>query len=328
MCHRLASLAEAPQYLFANDQEQEMVITVLMHQENVRGKLSFPTVSGWQIEPAEINFMGQAKSSELRFFLKIIPPSVAGKITLKPRVQFAGKPDDNAALTLERIDYDHIPIRIYQPPLSVELIKLDVNALSRRIAYVPGSGDEVPQALRRMGYQPEIVEASAITPEMLKNFDVVVTGIRAYNVHPEMAAKHDYLMKFVEAGGTVVVQYNTAHRLTVQSPGPYPLKLSRFRVTDETAEMRLLNPGHSVLSYPNQISADDFEGWVQERGLYFAGEWDPNYQALFGSNDEGEPSRDGGLLVAEYGKGVFYLYRHFLVSPITCGSTRCLPSFL
>ena len=301
----ISVLAAESQYLFADDKAQEMIVTVLSHQQNVKGKLVFPELPGWKIAPRQIDLITGERGSEQRFRVQINPPDVTAKSTLIPFVQLSGNAYGLPARTLNRIDYDHIPTRIFQPPLEVELIKVDIEAPPRKIAYIVGSGDEVPQALQRMGYQPDIIEPANITPELLGNYDVVITGVRAYNVHAEMAAKQDYLLKFVHDGGTLLVQYNTAHRLVVESPGPYPIKLSRFRVTDEEAAVRILLREHPILSYPNQITAKDFEGWVQERGLYFAGEWDQQYQPILGSNDLDEPSRDGGLLVAHYGQGLF-----------------------
>lgn len=297
-------LTDAPMYLFASDRPQQMMLTLLTHQSTASGSVNFETGEGWRIEPSKIDFQAERRGGELRVPVKIYPPQNAGRITLRPRVSFTENGESLFARTLHRIDYDHIPIRLYQPPLQIDLIKVDVETPPRRIAYIPGSGDEVPQALQRMGYQPDLIDAADITPELLRQYQVVIAGVRAYNVHPEMAAKQAYLQQFMENGGTYIVQYNTAHRL-VTSPGPYPMQLSRFRITDETAEIRLLKPQHRILNTPNNISSSDFQDWVQERGLYFAGEWDPRYQAILGGNDPGEPSRDGGLLVAEVGKGMF-----------------------
>jgi hypothetical protein len=148
-----------------------------------------------------------------------------------------------------------------------------------------------------------------MTPGRLRDFDAVILGVRAYNTVDRMPVYQPILMQYVEEGGTLIVQYNTNRRLQVpmEELAPYPLNVSRDRVTVEEAEVRMLAPEHPVLNTPNKITAKDFEGWVQERGLYFPDEWSDDYTAILSSNDPGEPARDGGLLVAEYGKG-HYVY--------------------
>ena len=143
--------------------------------------------------------------------------------------------------------------------------------------------------------------------ENLKRFDAVILGVRAYNTLDNIRFHQSDLFRYVEEGGTMIVQYNTNHRLKVDEVAPYPLRLSRDRVAVEEAEVRILKPDHPILNSPNKITSADFEGWVQERGLYFPDEWDDHFEALLSSNDPGEPPRDGGLLVAVYGKG-YYIY--------------------
>ena len=139
------------------------------------------------------------------------------------------------------------------------------------------------------------------------SYDAVIMGIRAYNKWSELKFKQDELMKYVEQGGNMIVQYNTNRRLKVDNIGPYPLKLSRARVSVEEAPVRFLEPDHPVLNYPNKITQDDFKDWVQERGLYFASEWDDAYTPLISWKDSGEEKMsDGGLIVSKHGKGSFF----------------------
>jgi len=156
-----------------------------------------------------------------------------------------------------------------------------------------------------MGYNVKILEPADVTPENLSRFDAVVLGIRAYNTQNRIADLQRKLLDYVRAGGVVVAQYNTTADLKTKDIGPYPLEISRDRVTDETAEVRILAPDHPVLNKPNKITAQDFKGWVQERGLYFPNKWDSRWTAILSSNDPGEKPMDGGLLVAKYGKGYF-----------------------
>jgi hypothetical protein len=172
-----------------------------------------------------------------------------------------------------------------------------------------GAGDKVPESLRETGYRVDLLEDGDITPENLKNYDAVVLGVRAYNTVERLKFHQPKLLEYVKKGGTLIVQYNTNFSMTVPAEeiAPYKLKISRDRVTVEDAEMRFLLPSSEVLNFPNKITAKDFEGWVQERGLYFPSEWGPEFQAVLSCNDPGEPARDGSLLVADYGEG-HYVY--------------------
>jgi hypothetical protein len=168
-----------------------------------------------------------------------------------------------------------------------------------------GAGDEVPEAIAQMGYEVVPLEVKNLRADNLVGLDAVVMGIRAYNVFPELSLSKNILMTYVENGGNLIVQYNTNRGIDPDEIGPYPLQLSRDRVTVENAEVRFLEPDHPILNYPNEISTADFDYWVQERGLYFANEWDDRYTAILSSNDPNEPAREGGLLVTKYGKGYF-----------------------
>ena len=141
----------------------------------------------------------------------------------------------------------------------------------------------------------------------LERFDAIMVGIRAYNTVDWLRYRNDELLEYVKDGGTLLVQYNTNSRLVTDSLAPYPLTLSRERVTDETAAVRFLNPDSPVLTHPNRITEEDFAGWVQERGLYFPEKWDEHYQPVLSLNDPGEDPLEGSLLVAPYGEG-YYIY--------------------
>lgn len=170
-----------------------------------------------------------------------------------------------------------------------------------------GAGDEVPNSLVQMGYKVTILKPEEISPEKLASFDVVMTGIRAYNTVLALANKQNILFDFVKDGKTMIVQYNTADDIVTPNIAPYPLKISRDRVTEENAEVRFLAPNHPVLNYPNTITTKDFEGWKQEQGLYYPNEFDKAFTPILSSNDKGETPKNGALLVAPYGKG-HYIY--------------------
>jgi hypothetical protein len=170
---------------------------------------------------------------------------------------------------------------------------------------VPGAGDSVAEALGEMGYTVTRLAGADLTPEKLRGLDSVVIGIRAFNVRNDLATNLPALFAYVEAGGTVIVQYNRPNELKPEKLAPYDLHISGDRVSDETAPMTFLAPEHPALNTPNKITSTDFEGWVQERGLYFPNQWDEHFTPLLACNDPGESPKKGGLLVAQYGKGYF-----------------------
>ncbi|HEY0094204.1 MAG TPA: PIG-L family deacetylase, partial [Archangium sp.] len=180
-------------------------------------------------------------------------------------------------------------------------------ALERRLGYIPGPGDRVAESLAAVGYEVTLLPEERLASEKLERFEAILVGVRAFNANPRLALHHDRLMQYVERGGRLLVQYNTNSRVGPlnASLGPYPLELGRDRVTDETAAMTPVDPKEPLLSGPNRLAAADFEGWVQERGLYFASKWDERYRPVFAMNDPGEEPLSGGLLVARHGKGTF-----------------------
>jgi hypothetical protein len=205
------------------------------------------------------------------------------------------------------ISYPHITKQMVLKPSESNFIRLDIKTGEQKIAYIMGAGDEVPTSLMQMGYDVTILNAASISAEILKLYDVVITGIRAYNTNRELASKQKFLLDFVKEGKTMIVQYNTLDDLVTKDIAPFPIKISRDRVTEEDAEVRFLAPGHPVLNYPNKITNDDFHGWKQEFGLYYPNEWDKAFIPIISANDKGESPKNGALLVAKYGKG-HYIY--------------------
>jgi hypothetical protein len=212
-----------------------------------------------------------------------------------------------AAHELRTIAYDHIPRLDYFHTPVIKLVTADVKIIGKRIGYIEGAGDKVPDALMQMGYEVVILQENDITATFLKTLDAVITGIRAYNVNTFMGDKYEVLMDYVKQGGNLIVQYNTSNFISsVRSKiGPYPFSISRNRITDEKAKISFLNPTHGVLNYPNKITNSDFDNWVQERGIYFAGDMDPKYETVLAMSDPGEPEQKGSLIIAEYGRGKF-----------------------
>jgi hypothetical protein len=170
------------------------------------------------------------------------------------------------------IVYEHIPPILYYKPLTTKVEKIDVIVKGKNIGYIIGAGDKVPQALQQMGYNIMYLSESSITDDNLKKFDAVIAGVRAYNTQDWLYSKYDVLMRYVQNGGNYIVQYNTSNFISSLSNqiGPYPFTVSRTRVTDENAEVKILQPNSSVLNYPNKITQTDFNNWIQERSIYQA----------------------------------------------------------
>jgi hypothetical protein len=205
------------------------------------------------------------------------------------------------------IDYKHIPPQTIFPLAEGRFVRLDLKKKGKNIGYIPGSGDDVPAALRQIGYTVNLLSDEDLGSTNLSRFDAIIAGVRVYNTRPSIRNHQKRLLEYVQNGGTYIVQYVTQQRLESENLGPYPFQVVRDRVSVETAPMSFLQPGHPVVTTPNMLTQEDFEGWVQERGLYYADSLDSRFDAIFAANDPGETPKKGGLIVAKYGKG-YYLY--------------------
>ena len=204
------------------------------------------------------------------------------------------------------MDYPHIKHQTVLKPVSIDLIKLDIKVEPKRIGYIMGSGDDIPLSLSQLGYSIDLLSDEDLDRKDLSEYDVIICGIRAFNTRKELERQQKRLNEFVENGGTWIVQHNTRFGINVDQIGPYLFSTrGRDRIAEEDAHLEILNPRHPIFNYPNKVSQKDFEGWVQERGLYFADSWDKNMVPLLSGSDEGESSKMGGLLYSEYGKGAF-----------------------
>ena len=206
------------------------------------------------------------------------------------------------------IAYDHIPTITYFPKAKANLVKLDVKIIGKKIGYIIGAGDKVPQALEAMGYEVKTLSEADITDDNLKQFDAIITGIRAYNIYEYLSNKNDVLMRYVQNGGNLIVQYLKSNQVGSKrvKVGPYPFTIDAgSRVTEEDAKVNFLLPDHPALNYPNKITEKDFEGWVQERSTYQVSQMDEHYQTPLGMNDKDEKQSNGSLAIAKYGKGNF-----------------------
>ncbi|HYE15276.1 MAG TPA: PIG-L family deacetylase [Pyrinomonadaceae bacterium] len=270
----------------------------------VSGVLRLRLPDGWASSPREVPVTLKTKGEEFKAAFAVTPPEGEAAGSLGAEFDSGG---ERLTRGLVQIDYEHIPPQTVFPEAAARLVRLDLRRRGSRVGYVMGSGDEVPEALRQAGYDVSLLSDEDLDSADLSRFDVVVVGVRAYNTRPRLRQRQARLLDYVERGGTLVAQYNTAEAaLDNFALGPYPLKLSRSeRVTDETAPVRVLAPEDPLLREPNQIAAADFEGWVQERGLNFPSEWDARYLALFEFADPGERPLRGATLVARHGRGTY-----------------------
>ncbi len=204
----------------------------------------------------------------------------------------------------KRIIYNHIPNLTYFTHTDLNLVKMDLKISGQKVGYVPGAGDDMPDILRSLGYQVSTFDGSDFTTERLKEFQTVIIGIRAFNVNQDLANNVDKMMQYVQDGGNMIVQYNTSSPLLSRELGPFPFNISRDRVTVEGSKVEA-DFSHPILSHPNQIQERDFDGWVQERGLYFVTDWDKSYSTPLIMQDPGEQATKGSLIHTKYGKGTY-----------------------
>ena len=293
-----------PVYIFSNNQPKDIQIKLKSGKKDITGELTLEVPTGWKVSPASQPFTLQTKGEEIIYTFQVLPPEDQSIGDLRAMVTLG---NEKYNYSLNNIVYDHIPTQMLLPEAKSRLVKIDIQKKGQIVGYIQGAGDAVPAALREIGYEVWEMKDNEITPENLKKLDAVVLGVRALNTNDRIPFYMDDLLDYTKNGGTMIVQYNTSYRLKTTEFAPYKLKLSRDRVTDENAKVKILEPNHPVLNYPNKITEKDFDGWVQERGLYFPNEWGAEYKAILSSKDEGEDDRNGGLLVAKYGEG-HYIY--------------------
>jgi LmbE family N-acetylglucosaminyl deacetylase len=298
----LVGLAEPVQVL-GDTTPRTLRLTVGAGGGPVAGRIRLKVPAGWSVSPSEADFRLDAAGEEREFRVTLVPPDSPSEGSLDVLVETAAGTFPARSRVL--IDHPHIPVQTLFPPARVRLVRLDLKRAGRRIGYVMGSGDDIPGTLRPLGYQVDLLSDEELAGADLSVYDAVVVGIRAFNTRPRLAQLKDRLLDYVARGGTEVVLYTVEQGRVAQQLGPYPFTVSRDRVTEEDAPVTFLAPDHPVLNVPNRITQDDFKGWIQERGLYFARDWDPRYVPVLGMADTGEPRSAGSLIVAAHGKGRF-----------------------
>jgi hypothetical protein len=258
--------------------------------------------AGYKSTPESIPFQFAKKGDSADFKFQVTTTSTAQTGEAFAEAVMNGKSVSSGVVV---IDYPHIsPQRVF-PKARIKFVRLDLKRNGDSIGYVMGSGDQVPESLQQAGYRVTQLSNEQLKDGDLSTFDAIVVGIRAYNTRASLKYTHPRLLKYAEDGGTLVIQYNTLNELILEPPGPFPFRIARDRVSVEEAPITILDSAHPLLNTPNKITTADFDGWVQERGLYFPDQWDPKYQAPIASADPGETAKAGGILYTKYGKGVF-----------------------
>ncbi len=283
------------------------------------GELSFQVPQGWKVEPSKASFdlKESGATQEVRF--RVTPPATPGAGEFKVVANLQGGPPVATAVNV--IDYAHIPAQTIFDVSGGRMAAVQMKVLAKRVGYVMGSEDKMPEAIAQMGCQVDLLDDKVLATGDLSVYDAIVTGLRAYAVRADLRAAQTRLLEYVSRGGTLVVQYNRLDDRRISPSvaeafdhmGPYPFVLSQGnsqRVTEEDAAVRVLDPESPIVRSPNAISAADFNGWVQERGVYFADTWDTRYQTPFETHDTGEKELKGSLLYTRYGKGA-YVYTSF-----------------
>ncbi|OGX84655.1 PIG-L family deacetylase [Hymenobacter glacialis] len=298
------NLPAARAYVFADAQPKTVPVTLKAGRAGVAGTLALTLPPGWTSTPARQSFALATKDAEqtVEFRVQPGPGAAPGKAELRAVATVDGQAYSRG---IQQIIYPHIPTQTLFPEAVAPLVKLELKRRGQNVAYLMGAGDEVPDALRQIGYNVTLLEPQDLTAPNLKQYDALVVGVRAYNTIDRLKTQQPEILKYIEQGGNVVVQYVVARGTVMPEIGPYALKLSSDRVTVEDAPVTLSK--HPLLAAPNKITAQDFTGWVQEQGLYYPSSWDPKYQTVISSSDPGEKAKESAILVADYGKG-HYIY--------------------
>jgi LmbE family N-acetylglucosaminyl deacetylase len=293
---------EAPVLLFPSDQPRAIRLLVRAQQAPLTARLALECPAGFIVTPRSVEAQLNKVGEERTVVFMVTPPSADASGDFRVHLL---TPRDEPARTAVLVDHRHIPPQLLLPPAVVRGVRATVTVPVRKIGYISGAGDEVAGLLRQLGIEVTVLDEAALAGANLATFDAVVTGVRAYNTRSDLAAAQPRLLDYVAGGGTLVVQYVTDRGLVTDNLGPYPFTVSHDRVTDETAQVNFLLPDHFAISKPNLLTRNDFNDWVQERGLYFASHWDPAYATPLGMADPGEKESAGSLLVAKHGKGIF-----------------------
>ncbi len=289
-------------YVFSDTLPKAVHLTLKSGLAHVAGELKLNLPEGWKSSPEKISFKLENKNDETALTFRVQSSQANATGTLAVEGIINGEKFTQSVIT---INYAHIPIQTLFPKAQAKLIRLDIKTTGKNIGYIMGAGDDIPKSLGQLNYHVQLLSDQDLNNADFSPYDAVITGIRAYNTRGRLKQTQKKLMDYVYSGGTLIVQYNNNRGLVVDTIGPYPFKISTDRITVEEAPINFLNKDHVLLNFPNKISQNDFEGWVQERGLYFSNTWDAKYDSVLSGRDPNESPKNGGMLITHYGKGVF-----------------------
>jgi hypothetical protein len=288
-----------------NGTPQHIRVKVAAGITNMVGRVHLEAPAGWNVDPQEhpVEIAARGEEKTLQFTIK--PPPLGGKPARVRAVVTVG--DQSESWRVRTVAHEHLPVLTVRQPSEALLVPFALRTRIHHVGYIPGPGDRVAESLAAVGYHVTQITEERLSTEPLDAFEAIVVGVRAFNSNAKLANHRERLLNYVEQGGRLVVQYNTNSRLgPLHVPlGPYPMEIGRDRVSDERAPIMPTDPHDPVVTTPNVLVPADFEGWVQERGLYFASKWDDRYRAVFSMADPGSEPLHGALLVARHGKGVF-----------------------
>ena len=294
--------------LFARGATKTVEVEIKAARAEVAGELRLDAATGWKISPAKQLFKLAKVGDTVRVAFSVTAPTKEERATFTAVATVGDKQFNNGRY---EFNYAHLPRQLLQSPARLHVAAFDFATRGMNVGYLPGAGDSVAENLEEMGYHVRQLTDTDLTPERLRGLDAVVIGVRAFNERKDLAANLPGLFAWVEAGGTVIAQYNRPSGSLRLPLGPYDLSISgsapALRVTDENASVTFLSPDHPALNVPNKITAADFDGWVQERGAYFPSKWNEHYTPILAMSDPGEKQPDSSLLVAKHGKG-YYVY--------------------
>jgi LmbE family N-acetylglucosaminyl deacetylase len=314
-----------PVALFPDTAARQVQVSVQADIPDAQGDLRLEVPAGWKAEPPSQSFQIAVSGEQRVMTFLVTPPAAQTTASLRAVAKVNGR---DIASGIQSIAYPHFPPQTLFPPSDIKLVRANIKVTAKKVGYIMGAGDEMPDALRQLGLDVTLLSQSDLEQGDLSRFDAIVAGVRAYNVRADIRANQPRLLDFVKNGGTYVVQYQTGDspdpaQRGQQPPnpfgqqqgapvttnlGPYPFAVpggNKYRITVEEAPLKFPNQDSPLLQFPNHINPKDFDGWVQERGLYFAAQWDAHYQTVLSSQDPGEPPLEGGQIWTRYGKGVY-----------------------
>ncbi len=290
-------------YVFSGGKAQSIPVNIEAYREDLKGSLTIDIAKDWKVSPASIDIdiakVGQTK----QVIFEVTPPKNQTVSSIVPTLRCN---NETITTNIHTVAYDHIPTQTVVLEESAKAVNLDIKISdNNQIGYIMGAGDEVPESLKTIGYDIDMLTLEQLGNANLSKYQAIILGIRIYNVNEKIGAYQDDLFNYAKNGGTLITQYNTSRRLKADQLAPVAMEMSRDRVSDETAEVKILEQKHPVVNYPNKIQAEDFDHWVQERGLYFPDEFSEELVPILSMADNGEDQKLGSLLVMEYGEGYF-----------------------